>query len=133
MCAWRTAFVRTFDSSSEFAAGQFRDLLTRELVRRMNITLVEPENTRTKSTCCGDIFWGTLGTKEVMEQMRKKASEMPVEEVAVYCVSCVKAMFVGGKSPRYLVDLMFGEETVPQTTRPDLWHQELDKYIDSHT
>jgi len=104
----------------------------RELVRKMNITLVEPAKTRSRSTCCGDIFWGEIPTEAVIRQMEKKAAEMPEEEIAVYCVSCVKAMFVGGKHPRHLADLLPGEETVPRTTAPDAWHRELDAFIDSH-
>ncbi|MBN2560028.1 MAG: (Fe-S)-binding protein [Phycisphaerae bacterium] len=105
----------------------------RRLVRRMNITLVEPLHTRTKSTCCGDSLWGNVPTECVVRQMKKKASTMPVEDVVVYCVSCSKAMFVGGRRPRYLIDLLFDEDTVPQTYEPDLWHAELDEYIGSHT
>ncbi len=54
-------------------------------------------------------------------------------EVLVYCVSCAKAMFIGGKRPRYLIDLLFDEETIPKTLDPDLWHHELDVFIESHT
>ena len=104
----------------------------RTLLKKMNIVLVEPKNTRTKSTCCGDIFYGEIPTDGVKDRMRKRAEEMPVEDVVVYCVSCVKAMFIGGKKPRYLVDLLFGEETVPGTVDPDAWHGELDVYIDAH-
>ena len=104
----------------------------RELVRKMNITPVEPAKTRSRSTCCGDIFWGEIPTPEVVRQMEKKAAEMPEEEIFVYCVSCVKAMFVAGKRPRYLVDLLFGEETVPKTIDPDAWHKELDAFIENH-
>lgn len=50
----------------------------------------------------------------------------------VYCVSCSKSMFIGGKKPHYLIDLLFGEETVPKTFEPDEWHRELDEYIDAH-
>jgi Fe-S oxidoreductase len=105
----------------------------RELVRRMNISLVEPANTRTKSTCCGDTFWGTVPAERVVSEMKKKAAEMPAEEVVVYCVSCAKAMFVGGRRPRHLIDLLFDEDTVPGTFEPAAWHKELDEYIDSHT
>ncbi len=104
----------------------------RELANRMNISLDEPQMTRTKSTCCGDVFWGSISTAEVVEQMERKASEMPVDQVMVYCVSCSKAMFVGGKHPRYLIDLLFEEDTIPKTFQPDLWHKELDEYTDSH-
>jgi Fe-S oxidoreductase len=104
----------------------------RKLVSRMNISLFEPEATRTKSTCCGDGFWGSISTADVVKQMKNKASQMPLDQIIVYCVSCSKAMFVGGKRPRYLVDLLFEEDTVPKTYKPELWHKELDEYIDSH-
>ena len=104
----------------------------RELARRMNISLVEPRSTRSKSTCCGDSLWGTVPTEQVVQQMKKKASTMPVDDVLVHCVSCAKAMFVGEKRPRYLVDLLFAEDTVAQTCEPDAWHAELEAYINSH-
>jgi hypothetical protein len=65
--------------------------------------------------------------------MKKKATQMPVEEVLVYCVSCAKSMFIGGKRPRYLIDLLFNERTIPKTIDLDKWHQELDAFIESHT
>ena len=105
----------------------------RTLVERMNITLVEPAHTRTQSTCCGDSLWGEASTEIVVSRMKKKASNMPVEEIIVYCVSCSEAMFLGGKRPRYLVDLLFAEATVRHTGSPDQWHAELDRYINSHT
>jgi hypothetical protein len=98
----------------------------------MNIELVEPTNTRTKSTCCGDSFWGILSKDDVKEQMIKKASEMPVDDVVVYCVSCSKSMFIGGKKPHYMVDLLFNEETVPKTYETEDWHKEIDEYVSKH-
>ncbi len=104
----------------------------RTLLKRMNIDLIEPKNTRTKGTCCGDRFYGILPVDQVKEQMKKRASEMPMNDVVVYCVSCIKSMHIGGKQPRYLVDLLFGEETHPGIFEPDLWHAELDKFIEAH-
>jgi hypothetical protein len=49
------------------------------------------------------------------------------------CVSCSKSMFNGGKNPRYLIDLLFEEETEPKTCDPDAWHQQLDEFIAAHT
>lgn len=100
----------------------------RKLLRRMNIELVEPENTKRTGTCCGDSFYGKVPVEDVKDLMRKRTSEMPVEDVVVYCVSCVKSVYIGGKKPRYLVDLLFNEETDPQTFEPDEWHSELDKF-----
>jgi len=50
----------------------------------------------------------------------------------VYCVSCIKALHIGGKQPRYLVDLLFGEKTGIGTWEPDAWHSEVQQFIDAH-
>jgi len=104
----------------------------RAALNKMNIKLIEPMNTRTKSNCCGDSFWELIPTDDVKNQMIKRTSEMPVDDVVVYCVSCSKSVFIGGKKPHYLIDLLFSEETIPKILDPDLWHQELDEYIANH-
>lgn len=104
----------------------------RKLIAKMNITLTEPEKTGIKSTCCGDSFYGTIPVLKVKEQMKKRATEMPSENVIVYCVSCIKSVFIGEKKPRYLTDLIFAEDTFPGTFEPDQWHKELETYIVSH-
>jgi Fe-S oxidoreductase len=104
----------------------------RKLLHKMNITLIEPAKTKTKSTCCGDSFYGIIPTEKVKEQMKKRTAEMPVEDVVVYCVSCIKSVFIGEKKPRYLVDLLFAEETFPRTYEPEEWHKELEDYIELH-
>jgi Fe-S oxidoreductase len=104
----------------------------RKLLERMNIKIVEPQNTGTKAICCGDGFYGVLPVDQVKEQMQKRASEMPGDNVVVYCVSCIKAMYIGGKKPRYIVDLLLGENTEIGTFEPDAWHDELQRFIDTH-
>jgi hypothetical protein len=104
----------------------------RVLLKKMNITLIEPARTRSEGTCCGDTFYGLIPTSEVKAQMKKRTSEMPVDDIAVYCVSCSKSVFIGGKRPHYLIDLLFNEDTLPKTFEPDNWHKELDMYIDKH-
>jgi Fe-S oxidoreductase len=104
----------------------------RSLLERMNIKLVEPVNTGKNGTCCGDSFYGLIPLAEVRQQMIKRSSEMPEDNVVVYCISCVKAVFNGGKKPKYLVDLLFSEETIPGVLDPDQWHKELREYIDKH-
>lgn len=104
----------------------------RVLLKKMNIKLIEPERTRTGGACCGDSFYGVLPVDQVKGEMKKRAMEMPAEDVVVYCVSCIKAMHIGGRHPRYLVDLLFGETTHPGTFEPDLWHAELDAFIETH-
>jgi Fe-S oxidoreductase len=104
----------------------------RKVLHKMNIKVVEPKNTMDRSICCGDSFYGEIPTEKVKEQMVKRANEMPARDVVVYCVSCTKSMFIGGRRPRYLVDLLFEEETLPKTLEPDEWHTELRVYIDQH-
>ena len=104
----------------------------RKLLNRMNIKIVEPKNTGTKAICCGDSFYGTLPTTQVKEMMKKRSDEMACDNVVVYCVSCIKAMHIGGKKPRYMVDLLFGEETEIGTFEPDEWHDEIQKFVDEH-
>jgi len=104
----------------------------RRLLERMNISVVEPERTRTSAVCCGDDFFGRLPVDRVKEAMGRRADSMPREDVVVYCVSCVKAMHIGGKRPRYLVDLLFGETTDPGVFEPEAWHAQLDEFIAAH-
>jgi len=104
----------------------------RTVLRKMNIVVVEPQNTRSKSTCCGDSFYGVIPVEKVKEQMVKRTSEMLLDDVVVYCVSCIKSVYIGGKKPKYLVDLLFADETLPKTYEPDEWHKEIDDYIEKH-
>ena len=103
----------------------------RKLLANMNIKVIEPEKTRTNGKCCGDTGWGKIPTERVLELMRNRASEMPVDAVVVYCVTCAQSMFIGERQPHYLVDLLFGEETVPKNLDIDDWHREIDEYMDS--
>jgi Fe-S oxidoreductase len=105
----------------------------RKVIRKMNITLTEPKNTKSKSICCGDSFYDLIPVEDLKSQMRKRASEMPSEDVIVYCVSCIKSMYIGEKKPHYLVDLIFADDTIPKTYEPDEWHKELNSYMDAHS
>ena len=104
----------------------------RDLLVKMNISLIEPANTRKNSTCCGDVYYGSFPTAKVKEFMVEKANEMPLNEIAVHCVSCVVSVFNGGKNPRHMADLLFNEETVFENTDLDTWHDKLKVYIESH-
>ena len=107
-------------------------LAIRKILAKMNINVVEPQKTGTNSICCGDSFYGTISTEKVKVQMMKRTAEMPEEDVVVYCVSCIKSVFIGGKKPHYIIDLLFGEPTLAKTFEPDEWHKELDEYIAAH-
>ncbi len=104
----------------------------RSILRKMNINLLEPGSCKEKTVCCGDDFYPGLPVEKVNELMLLRAAEMPCEQVVVYCVSCIKAMYIGGKKPRFLIDLLFDETTDPQEYRTAEWHQQLDEYISKH-
>jgi Fe-S oxidoreductase len=104
----------------------------RNILRKMNINIIESEYNGTKSICCGDNFYPLLSIEKVTELQKKRAAQMPCLDVAVYCVSCIKSMSIGGKIPHHMVDLVLNEETEPQETRIDVYHNALNKYIEEH-
>jgi hypothetical protein len=104
----------------------------RTLLKKMNIRLVEPLSTMTNSICCGDSFYPQLPAVKVNALMKKRADEMPLEDVVVYCVSCIQSVAIGGKQPRYLPDLLFGLETTPMKSGTEAWHLEMSRYIEKH-
>ena len=102
----------------------------RNLLKKMKIEVVETEFSGTRSICCGDSFFPQLPVEQVGRKMKERADSMPCDEVCVYCVSCIKSIYIGGKSPRYLVDLLFGETTEPQIYDTVNWHEQLQAIID---
>lgn len=107
-------------------------LAVRRLLEKMNIKVVEAKTSRTKAFCCGDSFYGTLSKEQVIEQMKKRAESMPCQDVVVYCISCIKSMYNGGKRPRHIIDLLYGEKTAIGISDPEAWHNELQEFIDAH-
>jgi Fe-S oxidoreductase len=104
----------------------------RNLLKKMNIDVVETKFYGTRSICCGDDFYQKLPLEQVHQRMKVRADSMPCSEVCVYCVSCIKSMHIGGKTPRHLMDLLMGEVTEPQTYDTVQWHGQLEDYIQKH-
>jgi Fe-S oxidoreductase len=104
----------------------------RSLLKKMNIEVMETEHRGAHSICCGNDFYPSLPVETVHQRMKERADSMPCQEVCVYCVSCIKSMYIGGKTPRHLMDLVMGESTEPQTYDTVQWHEQLQCYIDCH-
>ncbi len=104
----------------------------RSLLDKMHIEVIESPLAGAKSVCCGDNLYPHVSLTEVTAFQKKRAAQMPCQDVAVYCVSCVKSMFIGGKTPHHMVDLVLGEPTDPQETRIDVYHEALERYIEEH-
>jgi hypothetical protein len=104
----------------------------RSILGKMNVAVMEAKFSGIHSICCGDSFYNKLPLEKVHQLMESRAVSMPCDEVCVYCVSCVKAMHIGGKSPRHLMDLIMDEPTDPQTFDTVLRHEQLQEYIKEH-
>lgn len=104
----------------------------RSLLKKMDVEIIEAPCSGTRSICCGDNFYPRLSIERVTELQQKRAAQMPCEQVAVYCVSCINSMIIGSKKPRHLVDLVLNEETEPNEVRIDAYHDLLDIYIEEH-
>lgn len=104
----------------------------RSLLKKMNIKIVETKFNGTRSICCGDDFYPKLPVDQIHQRMKDRAQSMPCNDVCVYCVSCIKSIYIGGKEPRHLIDLLMGEKTEPQEYDTIKWHEQLQHYIDKH-
>lgn len=104
----------------------------RTLLEKMNIHVTEAAKHGTNSVCCGDSLYSKCDMETIYAAMHRRAESMPCENVVVYCVSCIKAMSIGGKTPRHLTDLLLGQPTIPQKGDLKTWHDELENYIADH-
>ncbi len=104
----------------------------RKILQRMNITLVEPQFTGRCARCCGQVFYGKMDEAKVEANMKKRADEMPCQDVVVYCSSCIMSMTVGGRHPRFILDLIFGEPTDMEKITPTKWNNCLAAFRADH-
>lgn len=104
----------------------------RSLLSKMGVRIIESPFSGTKSICCGDNFYGHIPLEEVHAFQKKRAAQMPCEDVVVYCVSCIKSMTIGGKTAHYMVDMLLGEKTDPQEIDLVKYHDAVQSYIDIH-
>lgn len=101
----------------------------RSLLRKMNIAVTEAEFSGEDTVCCGDNLYGHVPNQQVTERIQTRAAQFPCRDVVVTCIGCVRAMYDGGKNPRYLPDLLFGRETEPMPDTLDEYHSRLADYI----
>lgn len=104
----------------------------RNILKKMNIKIFESQFSGTNSICCGDNFYSHIPNEKVEEFQKKRAAQMPCDNVVVYCIGCVRSMTVGGKQPLYLPDLIFGHKTEPMNNTIDEYHSDVNAYIEKH-
>lgn len=123
--------VSVHDSCSFRKKPQVHEAV-RSLLDKMHIEVVESAFSGAKSICCGDNFYPHVPVEAVNAFQKKRAAQMPCQDVVVYCVSCIKSMAIGGKTPHHMMDLVLGLPTEPGETRLDVYHRDLDDYIEEH-
>ena len=87
----------------------------RNILRKMNIKVVDSELSGTKSICCGDNFYSHIPNEQVAEFQKKRAAQMP-----------------WGKRPLYMPDLVLARQTKRMDNTLDEYHNELKEYIAGH-
>lgn len=107
-------------------------IAVRNILQKMNIKIIESEFSGMKSVCCGDDYYGKISNDKVAILQKNRASQMPCDDVVVYCIGCVRSMTVGEKQPHYLVDLIFNKKTKLMTNTLDEYHNDLKEYIVKH-
>ncbi|MDR2885134.1 MAG: hypothetical protein LBV09_08500 [Deferribacteraceae bacterium] len=79
----------------------------RKILTRMNIVVVDPIKCRAGSVCCGASMYDKMTEAQWLAFVEKRAKDFPIDDVAVYCVSCLKYIGKVGKKPHHLIDLLF--------------------------
>ena len=104
----------------------------RNILGKMNIKIIESDFSGTRSICCGDNFYSHIPDEKVAEFQKRRAAQMPCDDVVVYCIGCVRSMTVGGKYAHYLPDLLFDRDTAPMHNTLREYHGDLEAYIERH-
>lgn len=85
----------------------------RSILTKMGVKVTEAENCRENSVCCGNSLYRKIPDEEFNEEIEKRAQKMPCDDVVTYCIGCTRTVMQGGKTPRYLYDLITGCEPEP--------------------
>ncbi len=85
--------------------------VVRNLLKRMNIEVIESEYNSEKTICCGRSLFTKVPLEKIYEQQEKRGLQMPCQDVVTYCSFCTKSMAYAGKIPHHLLDLIFNEKT----------------------
>ncbi|HAS41937.1 MAG TPA: hypothetical protein DCS93_15760 [Microscillaceae bacterium] len=80
--------------------------IVRSLAKKMNLKIIEPEKTRNNTECCGEKYVNDLPEEEVLEKIKYRANQMPVNDVLVYCMGCYDNMKKANKNPIHLIELL---------------------------
>lgn len=97
----------------------------RSLLKKMNIEIVEAKNHGKTAICCGTNLYGKIPAEKLTKHIENRAASMPCPEVAVYCVACINPINMGGRNPRYILDLMLNQPTAVPNINFEEWLEKL--------
>ncbi len=78
----------------------------RSLLTKMHITVLEPELNKENAKCCGLRYKGKMTEEQLKEKISERASELPHNDVVVYCTGCLSTIATAGKNTIHLLDLV---------------------------
>jgi Fe-S oxidoreductase len=107
--------------------------VVRHLLDRMNIKIIESDFCREKSLCCGNPLLREGKEEAGRAMLRKSAESLPVDDVLVYCISCMKVLAQAGKHTHLLLDLLMGNPSDPgEGKMGKAWYLSLKEYQKKH-
>lgn len=86
----------------------------RSIMQKLGIKVVEFENSRKKTLCCGKLnMTMALDRDKGMAILEKRSAQCKTQKVASYCASCVHSFDMAGKQGMYISELMLSKKSKP--------------------
>ena len=86
----------------------------RNIMRKLGIDVLEFENNREKTLCCGKInMTMALDNEKGMKLLEKRASQCKTSDVVSYCASCVHSFGLAGKNGIHVAELIISKKLNP--------------------
>lgn len=86
----------------------------RSIMKKLGIEVLEFENNRKKTLCCGKInMTMALDNQKGMKILEKRSSQCKISEVVSYCASCVHSFRLAGKTGIYVSELIISKKSKP--------------------
>lgn len=86
----------------------------RSIMNKMGISVVEFDNSRTKTLCCGKInMTMALNPEKGIRILEKRVSQCKTDKIASYCASCVHSFGMAGKQGFYISELLLKKKNSP--------------------
>ena len=86
----------------------------RSIMKKLGIEVLEFENNREKTLCCGKInMTMALDNEKGMKLLEKRTSQCNSSDVVSYCASCVHSFGLAGKNGIHVAELIISKKLSP--------------------